>query len=49
MKDIIAYLLFNCYLIAGPKILCQIIAIPIWYDSALFSRSFPIFLMKGSR
>lgn len=34
MKDIIAYLLFNCYLIAGPKILCQIIAIPI-YDSAM--------------
>ena len=36
IKYAVAYLLFNCYFIVGPKIFCQIIGIPMGSDPALF-------------
>ena len=36
IKDVVAYLLLNCYFTAGPKIFCQIIDIPMESDPALF-------------
>ena len=36
IKDAAAYLLFNCYFTAGPKIFSQIIGIPMGSDSAPF-------------
>ena len=35
-KDTVAYLLLNCYFTVGPKIICQIIAIPVGCDPAPF-------------
>ena len=37
MKDVVDYLLFNCYFTVGPKIFCQIIGIPIRFDRDPFS------------
>ena len=37
MKDVLSYLLSNCLLVLGLKNFCQIIGIPIGYDSAQFS------------
>ena len=37
IKDAAAYLLFNCYFIVGPKVLCQIIGIPMGSNPAAFS------------
>ena len=34
IKDAVSYLLFNCYFTVGPKILCQIIGIPMRSDPA---------------
>ena len=36
IKDAVAYLLLNCYFTVGPKILCQIICIPMGSDLAPF-------------
>ena len=37
IKDAVAYLIFNCYLIVvGPKLFCQIIGIPMGSDPASF-------------
>ena len=34
MKDAVSYLLSNCYFTVGPKVLCQIIGIPMGSDAA---------------
>ena len=34
IKDVVAYLLFNCYFTVGPKTFCQIIDIPMGSDAA---------------
>ena len=36
IKDAVAYSFFNCYFTVGPKILCQIIGIPMGSDPAPF-------------
>ena len=47
IKDAVAYLLFNCYFTAGPKIFCQIFGIPMGSDPApFFANLFLHFFLK---
>ena len=48
IKDAVAYLLLNCYLTVGPKIFCQIIAIPMVSDPAPFLPTYSYTSMKVS-
>ena len=48
IKDAVAYLLFNCYFIAGPKIFSQIFGIPMGSDSASYLPTYSYIFMKVS-
>ena len=48
IKDAVTYLLFNCYFIAGLKIFCQIIGIPMGSDPAPFLPTYSYTSMKLS-
>ena len=49
IKDVVAYLPFNCYFLDKPKIFRQIIGIPLRSDLAPFLPKYPCTCMKVNR
>ena len=48
IKDVVAYLLLNCYFAVGSKIFCQIIGIPMESDPAPFLPTYSYTSIKVS-